>query len=69
MPVRPWPPASRAACCVVARAVPGTLTRFVPVDMEAALAARRHRASLLRQARASLASSRMTDSQQSALQD
>ncbi|MGH3275117.1 MAG: biotin-dependent carboxyltransferase family protein [Streptosporangiaceae bacterium] len=39
---------------VVARAVPGTVTRFVPVDMDAALAARRERADLLDQAKASL---------------
>lgn len=40
---------------LVARAVPGTVTRFVPVDMETALAARRDRAALLRSALASLA--------------
>jgi biotin-dependent carboxylase-like uncharacterized protein len=35
---------------LVARATPGTITRFVPVDMETALTARRQRASLLAEA-------------------
>ncbi|HTJ69842.1 MAG TPA: biotin-dependent carboxyltransferase family protein [Actinospica sp.] len=39
---------------LVARAAPGTATRFVPVDMDAALAARRERAALLHAAIRSL---------------
>lgn len=39
---------------LVARAAPGTVTRFVPVDMPAALTARRERAALLERAISSL---------------